>query len=397
VDVARVLAVSLVILYHAMAGQTTWVGRLGGAGWIGVDLFFVLSGFLVTQGFQGLRELQPDTGVGQAAAMGAFYRKRLRRIFPAYLATIVVVFLMTYPLLAVRSKALGDIPYYLVFLGNHRAIQAPILWSISVEMQFYLLLPLAWVGNRGTRFVDWVVQHPVPALGIALLLPMAWRAMAYAMFPALHGALPEVVTLDLIAGKGGGLNTSFGSIVYNSLFGHMDGLLLGTWLGLLWEDGNARFNALVHSWKHWALGIGVAGLLASYWVLSPWRTWMPRPVLLGVGGFSMVGGSCLLLVVGLRASLDTRGANGRAGRALRWVSDRIYSLYLAQALASILLGLGVAWYALSAGLGLSLAGLYVLVALAFAVPLYNLVERRLSGIRISTVSEAARVPEGPLT
>lgn len=391
-DLARVLAVSLVVLYHAMAAQTTVLGRLGGAGWMGVDLFFVLSGFLVTRGFQAKLQASPPDGAGApdpplASAMGAFFRKRVRRIVPAYLATVVVISLMTLPILPLREKALGDLPYYLTFTANHHDIGAPVLWSISVEMQFYLLLPLAWFGGSGRRIADWVVANPIGSLGMALGVPLACRGLLFLLAPAIHGSVPQVFTPGTPAAQ---INTAFGREVYNSLFGHSDSLLLGTWLGLVWLEGG-WFEAMVQRWKGWILALGAVWFLLAYEVLSPWRTWMPRPPLLGLLGFTEVGSSSLLLVVGLRATLgsvpgavrgEARGAGG-VRAAIEWVSDRIYSLYLGQAMASILLGFAVPWPALRVIPGLILSGLYVAVTVAFAIPLYNLVERRLSGTSIA--------------
>jgi len=379
-DVARVLAVALVVIYHAFAGQTTALGALGGSGWMGVDLFFVLSGFLVVEGFQRLSEAKTEAGVGLAATATAFYRKRLKRVFPAYAVTVVLVTLMTAPRPALRANALLHLPYYFTFTANHQAIYAQVLWSISVEMQFYLLLPLAWVGRKGGRLIDLVRAWPWSALALAILLPACWRTVLYLQHPGLQSFSPQVFTPGVSPNH---LNAEYGIRVYAGSLGHLDGLLLGAWLGFI---GRAQGSWAVGSTatRHRLLTIvGVSGLLATYAVLAPWRTWMPRPFLLGVFGFTAVGISCLLLVLGLRAWPSAVAAPGLLRRMIEWVSDRIYSLYLSQALVTILFEMGFQWSGLTLGLGAVAGVAYIGAVLLVGQFLYDAVESRWSAVSVT--------------
>ena len=148
-DGLRAVAVYLVVLFHA--GSSWFSG-----GYIGVDVFFVLSGFLVTQLL--LRDI---TGRGQIG-FGRFYARRFRRLLPAaFVALIVTAIVFT----AIASPAevlaaAGSFKAAFLYVTNwyfiHQAagyfganITAnPVLqfWSLAVEEQFYLLWPLALGG-----------------------------------------------------------------------------------------------------------------------------------------------------------------------------------------------------------------------------------------------------------
>jgi len=137
-DGFRGIAILLVILYH--------VGHILNFGWIGVDLFFVLSGFLITG---KLVEAIQDKNYFRV-----FYIKRIARIVPAYYFLLLVVFVITPALFhSVATPAFIEMKshqfHYWLFMVNildaYRGWPAYLLfvplWSLSVEMQFYLLWP----------------------------------------------------------------------------------------------------------------------------------------------------------------------------------------------------------------------------------------------------------------
>jgi len=145
IDGLRALAVIAVILFHS--GVPGFAG-----GYVGVDIFFVISGYLITQLLEGSRE----ESVGRT--LSAFYLRRMRRILPALLATclvtsIVAVALFTPDELVNVGKYLAATPVLLsnvatwsersgYFAPDIRELPLTHLWSISVEEQFYLLYPL---------------------------------------------------------------------------------------------------------------------------------------------------------------------------------------------------------------------------------------------------------------
>jgi peptidoglycan/LPS O-acetylase OafA/YrhL len=145
IDGLRALAVIAVILFHS--------GIPGfGGGYVGVDVFFVISGFLITQLLEGARE------ESASRTLATFYVRRMRRILPALLVTclvtaIVAVALFTPDELVNVGKYLAATPVLLsnvatwterrgYFAPDVRLLPLSHLWSISVEEQFYLIYPL---------------------------------------------------------------------------------------------------------------------------------------------------------------------------------------------------------------------------------------------------------------
>jgi peptidoglycan/LPS O-acetylase OafA/YrhL len=145
IDGLRALAVIAVILFHS--GVPGFEG-----GYVGVDIFFVISGYLITQ----LLEVSREESVGRT--LSAFYLRRMRRILPALLVTclvtsIVAVALFTPDELVNVGKYLAATPVMLsnvatwsqrngYFAPDIRELPLTHLWSISVEEQFYLFYPL---------------------------------------------------------------------------------------------------------------------------------------------------------------------------------------------------------------------------------------------------------------
>ncbi|MEM1361678.1 MAG: acyltransferase family protein [Pseudomonadota bacterium] len=145
IDGLRALAVLLVLIFHFdLAG-------FGSAGFIGVDVFFVISGFLITAIIQ--TELAEDR-----FRLGQFLYRRVRRLYPALLATILLTLAAGWVLflphefreLATQTlwSLLYTINFYLWQNLNYfgvRAETAPLLhmWSLAVEEQFYLIFPIA--------------------------------------------------------------------------------------------------------------------------------------------------------------------------------------------------------------------------------------------------------------
>jgi peptidoglycan/LPS O-acetylase OafA/YrhL len=156
-DGVRGVAILSVIAYHTagLPGSTAGLDRLiqrgTGAGWLGVDLFFVLSGFLITG-------ILIETK-GEEGFFKSFYARRTLRIFPLYYAVVVVAVLLVPLAFAVGigpdkyehyahdlwHKQLWLWTYtqnYLQAGGAHELPGLGHLWSLAVEEQFYLAWPL---------------------------------------------------------------------------------------------------------------------------------------------------------------------------------------------------------------------------------------------------------------
>jgi peptidoglycan/LPS O-acetylase OafA/YrhL len=171
-DILRGLAILAVIAYHA-SNHLKWAvfSSLVSYGWCGVDLFFVISGFLITGIL--LRSRDDD------AYFVNFYMRRVLRIWPLYFAFLLLMIVL---LPSVASHAMADsvqsarpawaFPLFLQNLLVHKKIVGPlgITWSLAIEEQFYMVWPFfVWKMSRAA-LKRWLIAILVaePALRILL-------------------------------------------------------------------------------------------------------------------------------------------------------------------------------------------------------------------------------------
>lgn len=184
IQALRAIAVTLVVLNHL------WPQRLAG-GYVGVDVFFVISGFLITAHLS--REVF-ETGT---VRLGRFYARRARRLLPAALLVLALSLIATWMLLPASewSRSAAEVlasafyveNWFLVAQSvdysaqNDAATVAQHYWSLSVEEQFYLLWPVTlivlWFAVR--RVTDERKRRlgllaALTALGVASLLASCW-------------------------------------------------------------------------------------------------------------------------------------------------------------------------------------------------------------------------------
>lgn len=158
---------------------------------MGVQLFFVLSGFLITSILIGCRNDIVDQGRTRTGVLKAFYMRRVLRIFPIYYLTILVVFL-------VGSSGFREIlPYHLFFVSNLPSAiyagplasgglvhaQSSHFWSLAVEEQFYLFWPLLVLSMHRRSIVQLCLLLIVAA-------PLFRAALFLYGFPVQVGYLP---------------------------------------------------------------------------------------------------------------------------------------------------------------------------------------------------------------
>ncbi len=159
-DGLRAIAVSLVVVFHS---KISWAS----GGFVGVDVFFVLSGFLVTN------VLLSEWSRTHRIELRRFYARRVRRLLPAAATTIVATVLMSTFVLSrlSRQSLIGDAQASLLYVANWNFLndatdyfaentqQSPFLhfWSLAIEEQFYFVFPAVLIVllrfSRGRRTV----------------------------------------------------------------------------------------------------------------------------------------------------------------------------------------------------------------------------------------------------
>lgn len=133
----RFLCIALVLWHHAQPVSSPGL-RLFDRGFLGVDFFFVLSGFLITT------LLLREAHTFGKFSLKQFYLRRALRILPVYFFSVTIVSVYAIAIKG-QTEYLEILPYYYLFLSNFLTEHIPTLsitWSLSVEEQYYLLWPL---------------------------------------------------------------------------------------------------------------------------------------------------------------------------------------------------------------------------------------------------------------
>lgn len=236
-DGLRALAIILVLGRHALwplykeTGQLFPIGQWDAAipfinGWIGVDLFFVLSGFLISRLL-----LRRNIG-GQGFSYGRYLGARALRIVPAYFAVIALVLCELVPYYDVSTKDIGySLRYHLLFLQDYFPSNIVVaFWSLGVEEKFYLIAPLiVLVAVNRNRWFAW------SGLVLLLILPTIFRA-------SLAASRPDITDYDW-----------FFPVFRSPFHVSFDGLVVGVMCALLCN--HREFREAMN--KHAALGRGV--------------------------------------------------------------------------------------------------------------------------------------------
>ncbi|MHB1057931.1 MAG: acyltransferase family protein [Rhodanobacter sp.] len=341
-DLLRAIAIVWVMLFHSyivggLGPGFSWLSRYG---WAGVDIFFVLSGFLI--GSQVLRPLQR----GERLAFGGFYARRAWRILPAF--AVVLALYVFFPAL---REAPGLAPWWqfatftlnlLIDYGRNQAFSHA--WSLCVEEHFYLAFPLlAW----------WLTRRP-----------SVWKCV---------GLCAGVVVLGIVLRSAAWLHDAaidpprnwFVEDIYYPTWMRLDGLLAGVMLAALrvfrpqaWARLQVCSNAVL-------LG-GLAVSCLAFWLFRE-RTGLLANAL----GWPLLSfGFGLLVFAGAdRHSLIGRWRMPGAG----WLAAISYSLYLSHKIAFHLVQVTFG-AALSGQRALAFAT-YALAALLLGAALHYLVER----------------------
>jgi peptidoglycan/LPS O-acetylase OafA/YrhL len=306
-DGLRAIAVVLVVVYHLFPPALS-------GGFIGVDVFFVISGFLITS---LLLRRRTTTG---SVALGRFWQRRARRLLPALAVVVAVCSTLAWlvggdALVRLDAQVLGaaTFSYNWVSLaggGGYFSAAAPELfrnfWSLAVEEQFYVLWPLLFP--------------------LFLLIPRAWGRAAAACALALASA----AWMGVVVSRGGDLTRAY--------FGtdtHAFGLLLGVALAFLLAPvlsaaASSRDAATRPRWTQTVRArrvVEVAGVAAVAAIVLLGSL----PAAGSAPGFpGTLLAASILTAVAITAGVWPGAGFGRAldVAPLRWIGDRSYGIYL---------------------------------------------------------------------
>ena len=301
IDGLRALAVIAVMLYHL---GFTWIP----GGFLGVDLFFVISGYVIT------RLLLDSIAQSGGLDLRGFYLARIRRLLPA------LIFMVTTTIIAIGiwapdtiKRLLIDTPFSLTGTINWWLVakeqdyfesigRPPLLqhtWSLAVEAQFYLVWPLILyfvLKKFGKKHI------PIAALTIA----------------AASGITLFLVSLSLDAA-----NTSKVSHIYFGTDTHSFGLFLGAALAVSWIPQNFKITVSKRA-QNFIDGVGIfgfIGILATFLLINE-----SQPTLYKIA-FPLAGifGAAIIMSIVHPAS---RFAPILEFKPLLWIGERSYAVYL---------------------------------------------------------------------
>lgn len=306
-DGLRALAVAAVVIYHLGTGAAT-------GGFLGVDLFFVLSGFLITT------LLLSEIVRNGAIKFGQFYLRRARRLVPA----LVLMLAMTAVLVALLARDVADqfvrfVPGALLYASNWWAIQAnqsyfdligrgnPLahLWSLAIEEQFYLVWP-AVLG------LLWLVARRY-----------GWRLRKVVFYAAIVGAVLSTVLMAVSSHVHGYPLDADPTRVYFGTDTHAMSVLVGAALAAIWRPLTMRRDVVASA--RLTLGVvGVGALAAAVWLfvgVSEYTPWLYR------GGF-LVAALVFALLVAAASHPASPVGWVLDWSPLRWIGERSYGIYL---------------------------------------------------------------------
>lgn len=306
IDLLRGLAAMLVLIYHmdvlgglALPGDAMWAMPFR-YGWMGVDLFLVISGFVIT--ISAVKAKQHST----EAYRWTFMRRRFRRLLPLYAMTCLIFLFMVRPELMLwpLEKLVPLLLSHALFIQNlshhtHGVING-VTWSLALEMQFYVLMIMS-IGF-------WLRLGALRSGCVLVLIAWSWRYGTTIFLP------PGVAMAHL-------------QVIYTSqLPGTMDafgvGIVLALWVS---QSGVILPGPLRSTTRNFVLWSMIAILLlvpafgvlqqqnywGQTWMVVFWRTWLA----LGFGA-------------AMAAVLTCPFPSGALIRVLHYMGQISYGIYL---------------------------------------------------------------------
>ncbi len=367
-DGLRAVAVILVVIYHLFPWSPLR------AGFVGVDVFFVISGFLITS---LLLRPSPRGRLGTPRRLFDFWRRRARRLLPALAVVVTVCATAAWMLggdllVGMGRQVLGAATFSYNWLAvadstDYFSATAPELfrnfWSLAVEEQFYVLWPLL--------------------LPLVLLIRARWVRVALLIVAAAASAWWMAALVS-------------GGEVTRAYFGtdsHAFGLLLGIALALAWTNMPEADWMRQRTAQIAAIFVGVIGIAAIVAAaLMPEgadAATFPGSLLLASGG--------TVLAIAAGAWPGSPFGRGLDIAPLRWIGDRSYGIYLWHWPVLVLVLAGTRGVGPEGGVPLQAGLMALLLSVAAAALSYRLVEQplRRHGFRLSLKKLGRRIVGTP--
>jgi peptidoglycan/LPS O-acetylase OafA/YrhL len=299
VDVLRGFSALLVVFYHVLALRewpgfiSTGPGKIPMLGWVGVDLFFVISGFVI--GKTAMDSYQTGSPWRRV-----YFERRFARIVPLYIATMAMyLFLVNPDLLHQGWASVLHIATHLGFVhnlwhGTHGSINPP-NWSVGLEMQFYLLMALC---------APWLVRTS------PLKIYLTWTAIAIIWKYISTLILPPGASVPII------------QFIYASqLPGVLDEFVCGICVAKLLHSTSLQFSWL--RFCGWALAASTLLTIAWITIGTGSLYWQSATTIIFWRALVCLGFAALLVCV-----VMIPGTGGRLLQPFRYLGEISYGIYL---------------------------------------------------------------------
>jgi peptidoglycan/LPS O-acetylase OafA/YrhL len=277
-------------------------------GWAGVDVFFVLSGFLITS---ILLRTKKEEGYFKK-----FYMRRILRIFPLYYITITFVFIAIPLFNPTRTaEVLANMPWYYLYMANWGfafsritdSLNIGLTWSLAIEEQFYFVWPL---------IVYFLNSKKLAILSVILILSSLMIRVGLFSF--------NVNPLNFINAS------DYSEFFYHATFTRFDSLILGALIAIAFESNWWKGVLKLASIPVFFITLGLVGYLASLHPTSP--LWDNPPMY--IYGFTLIAlgaGGVVVMVTTFAENNPIRGLF--RNRVLIFFGKYSYAIYIFHRLA----------------------------------------------------------------
>ncbi len=362
-DHLRAIAILLVMIFHFGKGVPSCLEPIKQIGWTGVDLFFVLSGYLI--GYQLLKEIDNTNTI----SFKRFYIKRFFRIIPAYIAVLILY----YSLPNFREGAgMPPLWRFLTFTQNF-GLDAQTqnsfshAWSLCIEEQFYLLLPITIF----TIFYFKFQKGTIYLITTLIILGFVFRIYNWNEY------------VQPFIGSGNRRQMVFGFIekIYYPSYNRMDGLTIGVGIAAIFSY-KPKLKDFLTKHGNIVLVVGLGLFIFAYMICDNFISY--KTAIYGFPLFSIVYG---LMVIG--AISPTSVLHHFKSKISLIIATLSYSIYLTHKLLYHLTKIGIDKLGLE-NIGVWTFWICIAIALIGGLILHLIVEKPFLGLRVKILNRIGK-------